>query len=119
MRTERLYARSKRRRTVHLEKAAIFTAVFVFAAFLSILGNQKLVSAHDSHLEQPAGYRYYKSIQVNAGDSLWSIAEEYMNDECESVPEYIEVLKEINHLDSDEIHEGRYLTIAYTDQEFR
>lgn len=115
MKAGRLHVASKRRRTVHLEKMTLFAVAFVLAVCLSIFAGNGPVSAHDSQQEEAANYRYYKSIQVNAGDSLWSIAEEYMDDECDSIFEYIEMLKEINHLNSSEIQEGRYLTVAYTD----
>ena len=55
----------------------------------------------------------YTSRLIEPGDSLWSIAEETMTDEYSSVNEYVEVLKSMNHLDSDTIHAGQYLTIAY------
>ena len=50
--------------------------------------------------------------------TLWNIASAYA-DEGTSVKAYIKELKEINHLDSDSIQEGSYLTVAYTDQDFR
>ncbi|MDO4312906.1 MAG: LysM peptidoglycan-binding domain-containing protein [Eubacteriales bacterium] len=118
MRTSRLHVKSKRKRTVYLKKMALFMAAFVFAVCFSVLSGSELVSAHGSQQEAPVDYRYYKSIKVDAGDTLWSIAERYMDDTCDSIPEYIEILKEINQLESTEIHEGRYLTVAYTDQVF-
>lgn len=109
---------SKRRRIVYLEKMTLFTAAFIFAVCLSVLGS-RVADAHGNSQEEPVDYRYYKSIQVNSGDTLWSIAGEYMDEDSESITEYVELLKDINRLDSSEIHEGRYLTVAYTDQEFR
>ena len=43
----------------------------------------------------------YTSRLIEPGDSLWSIAEETIT------------LKVMNHLDSDTIHAGQYLMIAY------
>ena len=42
-----------------------------------------------------------------------SIAEETITDGYGSVSEYVEALKVMNHLDSDTIHAGQYLMIAY------
>jgi hypothetical protein len=36
-----------------------------------------------------------------------------MDDSYESIDEYILELKQINNLYTDEIHEGRYLMVAY------
>ena len=41
-----------------------------------------------------------------------------MNDDYESVSEYINEIKRINGLISDDIQEGQYLTVAYFDAEF-
>jgi len=57
--------------------------------------------------------KYYTSIEIKKGDSLWSIAQAHMSNEYDSVQEYINELKEINALDSDCINEAEYLTVAY------
>ena len=60
----------------------------------------------------------YKSIQIEKGDSLWSISEEYMDDSYESIYDYMAELVEINQLDDhevDHLQEGNYLTISYYD----
>lgn len=69
--------------------------------------------------ETPVTYKYYKSIKIEKGDTLWSIAKEYCTENYEDTREYIEELKEINNLTSDEIHHGQYLVVAYYDAEFK
>lgn len=63
--------------------------------------------------ESTEGQKYYTSIEIKEGDSLWSIAQSYISDEYNSVQEYIDELKTINTLDSDCINEAEYLTVAY------
>jgi len=53
------------------------------------------------------------SIQVEAGDTLWSIAKEYITDEYRNINTYIKEIKEVNNLASDTIHAGNYLVIPY------
>lgn len=53
----------------------------------------------------------YESIQIKPNDTLWDIATEYCDTEQESVLEYIENIKEINHLSSDNIASGNYLIV--------
>ena len=56
--------------------------------------------------------KYYTSIKITSGDTLWSIAEEN-RPATVSTTKYIKDLKIMNNLTSDTIHEGNYLTIYY------
>lgn len=58
--------------------------------------------------------KYYKSIMVSGDDTLWSIAETYMDqNHYVSIYDYIEEVKFMNALMDDEIHYGKYLIIPY------
>lgn len=118
MKGHRAHVSIKRRRQVYLRKLFLCMVSVMIIACLSIFAGCNFAAAHDSTVDAPVEHKYYKSIEIEAGDTLWGIAKEYMNDEYESVYEYIYELKEMNHLDSDDIHEGQYLTIAYFDTEF-
>lgn len=105
MRTYRIM----KKRAECLRRFMFFTFIFVLIIILGIWNN-RAVSVHENH----AGHSlYYKSIEVKAGDTLWDIAAEYMDDSYSSVNEYMNELIEINQLGSGRIHEGRYLTIVY------
>ena len=119
MNAHRLYAASKRKRQVCRNRWLLVLTAAVAAAFISILAGSRLVSAHGSSEEEPVDYKYYKSIEVEEGDSLWRIAETFMNDEYDSITSYIEEIKTMNQLESDHIQEGQYLTVAYYDTEFK
>lgn len=60
--------------------------------------------------------KYYTSIEIEVGDSLWSIASEYMTDDYKNVQDYIEEIKSLNKLSGDKIHAGNYLVIPYYSQ---
>lgn len=61
-----------------------------------------------------AMYKYYKSITVSNSDTLWSIAEEYMdNEHYDSVKDYIAEVMTMNALTGDEIHYGEHLIVPY------
>ena len=51
-----------------------------------------LVSAHEKTSADDTVYKYYKSIEIQSGDTLWAIAEDTMTDEYNSVAEYVQVL---------------------------
>ncbi len=59
-------------------------------------------------------YKYYKSITVANHDTLWSIAEEYMDEEhYDSINDYIREVISVNSLKNDEISYGEHLIIPY------
>ena len=109
----------KRRREVFLKKICITLALAGIVLTGSIVGGSRLVSAHDNSAKESVEYKYYKSIEVSRGDSLWSIAKEYMSQDYDSIYDYIDELKQMNHLDSDDIHAGQYLTVSYYEANFQ
>lgn len=90
--------------------SGVFLLIMCCVVFGSIL-----VSAHGSANEEPVDYKYYKSIEIESGDTLWSIAEEYMTDDFESVAEYVNLLKKMNNLNNDKIISGQNLIVVYND----
>ncbi|SDB09335.1 cell division suppressor protein YneA [Eubacterium oxidoreducens] len=57
--------------------------------------------------------KYYTSIIVTSGDTLWTIADEYMGNHYDQASDYIEEVVSINQLQSDTIHAGESLVIPY------
>ncbi len=57
--------------------------------------------------------KYYKSVEIQDGDNLWSLANQYKNGGPLSAAEYVQELKQINNLREDTIHCGQYLTVVY------
>lgn len=92
----------------------ILVCSFGFGSFFS--------SAHGNAQEDPVNYKYYKSVEIQKGDSIWNIAKSYMGTEYDSVYDYIDELAEINNIDADnldEIQEGDYLMVAYYDAHYK
>ncbi len=66
--------------------------------------------------EEPVGPKmvsYYKSIEIEKGDTLWGIAKEYASQTNLTVTEYVSQLKQMNHLGEDTIHAGCHLIVMY------
>lgn len=105
------------KRTMRKRIRRLTTGVFMILLGCMIFGSF-FVSAHENTSEQTV-YTYYKSIEIQPGDTLWDIAEDTMTSEYDSVPEYVQALKDMNNLDSDHIEAGQYLMISYNDTEFR
>ena len=62
---------------------------------------------------QQLGELQYRIIEIQKGDSLWSIAKENMNPGFNDIFDYIREVKRCNQLDSDKITAGNYLMIPY------
>lgn len=58
-------------------------------------------------------YKYYTSVTIEAGDTIWSIAQEYQTPECGDMTDYVAEICSLNHIKDDQIHTGQYLTIPY------
>lgn len=94
-------------------RSLFFVTVLSIIVILGTYSGTGRVRAHDSRPEGSGSRKYYRSIEVQSGDTLWDIAELYMDDSYHSVTEYMNELIEINQLGSGRIHEGRYLTVVY------
>ncbi len=88
-------------------KGYIILAVLAIICIVAFSGKLLLsVNAKDNTV------RCYTQIMVEEGDSLWSIATEYMPSGY-NVYDYIDELKKLNHIDNDTIMAGYTLTVVY------
>lgn len=93
---------------------------FGLALFLTVLLFSRMNTFQAEAASNNTGrYKYYKSIQIQEGDSLWSIAKTYCSYEYDSIQDYIHELKTMNNLDNDLIQVGNYLTIAYYSETYK
>jgi len=93
----------------NMKKMLLFLALCMVTSLLFFGYSLNNVLAKDSC---PEYQRYYKSVQIRPGDSLWGLAEEYSGGRM-SVEDYIRELRSMNRLTSDTIHSGQYLTVLY------
>lgn len=124
MKSHRSYeAIRRKRKQVFMKQVFIWkiTALIVISIFLlgiSVFLSEDSVDAHIENAQQmesnvSSGRKYYTCIEVLSGDSLWSIAEQYMDDDYRTIHDYMDEVKEINNLESSDIHVGQYLTVPY------
>ena len=93
-------------------KKFIAITSFTFILFIVIISSFTLRTDAKENISSK-GEKYYKSILIEKGDTLWSIAEEYKPEHGVSTKKYVNDLKRMNNINNDIIHEGNYLTIYY------
>lgn len=84
-------------------------ATLVIIAIL--LFNASDISGFSGDMTREKSYKYYTSIVIRKGDTLWSIAEEYMTEEYDGIEAYIWEIRRVNHISDDRIYTGQYLAI--------
>lgn len=53
------------------------------------------------------------SVEIQKGDTLWSIASEFYSDEYDDMNDYIKEIMDSNGMASDQIHTGNYIIVPY------
>lgn len=90
--------------------AALLTVIFMAFLFAGVIVRGQGQSAEDS----PAQNIYYTNITVEKGDTLWNIAEEYMDYEhFDSIYEYMDCLTELNGFTSENLYAGERIMVVY------
>ena len=93
----------------------LFTLILIFVISFFIVS----FSSQARDMEHQTSYKYYKSIQISNGDTLWSIAQNNMDEHYSTTAQYVDEIKQMNSLSSDRIVAGNYLLIPYYSTEFK
>ena len=93
-----------------MKKSLILLIILVM--LISCFFGRTLVMANAEE-SSPSGQRYYTSIEIQKGDTLWSIAGTYRKGSGMSIREYIKELKRMNRIETDAIEAGDFLTVVY------
>ncbi len=108
--------RIKRRRELR-KRILTFALTFVLAITCSMMFFTVKTKAQNS--DETIYYKYYKSITVSRGDSLWTYAAEYADENhYDSYQNYIDEVLQMNRLFSEDITTGQHLVIPYYSAEF-
>lgn len=113
----RYYGRALRLRKERRRKTAkAFLTVFAAVCMVLIC----VISYGSIRSNASSGFKYYKQVTVEAGESLWEIAGKYADsDYYKNRNSYIAEVQRINHLDADgRLEAGQSLIIPYYSAEF-
>lgn len=109
----------KQKRTRQIYRHVISSACLILAIAVICSINFFMINAKASSQQEAAVYKYYTSVTVEAGETLWDIAGIYMSDEFSSVQKYIDEVKSINHLTNNKIYAGEELIVPYYSCEYK
>ena len=108
----------KLRRQKEIRRTFILTGITFVLVMVFTLSYHALLTHANTELEN-ISYKYYTSVQIQPGDSLWSLADRYAD--CEhyaSQEQYITEVMNMNHLTGEDIYAGNYLILPYYSTEF-
>lgn len=109
---------SKREAVVRRQKG-IIAIVFIIIVAVGILLGSSMNTLASSEKDISSYNKYYVSIQVESGDTLWTIADEYIDGFNIEKTDYIEEICEINEISKDDIHAGDYIVVPYYSSEIK
>lgn len=101
-----------------LHKAAVVFIVCVLAILIALSASlfSQNIEAHDNDIL----HKYYTSVTIHPGDSLWSIANEHYQLGYDNQNEYIDEVLQINHItDADDLISGTSIVIPYYSEEIK
>lgn len=100
--------------SIKIQKMISGLLILVITLMFNIIVNGNFAKAEDHSVNTDSGCnKYFKSIVLEYGDTLWGIAAEYKGGYYECSQDYIDEVMSINHLTTDKIHAGQYLTVPY------
>ncbi len=85
----------------------------IFIVIATILAGSTFFANRTKAAEKMNDYKYYTSVEIKHGDTLWSIASEYVTEEYDNLLEYVMEIKCLNGLKGDTIHSGQFLVVPY------
>lgn len=114
--TKAMLHRQKRQQQV---KRNIMTLIISALAIISLSMLLISFSTEANDMEHQPSYKYFKSVEIAKGDTLWSIANDNIDYEhCKNTYEYVSEVKKMNSLTSDRIIAGSYIIVPYYSSEF-
>lgn len=109
------YLKKNERKALFMRRFIVIIAGAAAAFSLFLFSGNKLHTT--AQVEASAAYDtevYYKSVRIDAGDTLWDLADEYMSTSYDSKEDFITEVKEINHITDQDLQAGSYIIIPYT-----
>lgn len=104
----------RRRKNMVILVSSLCIAITMAVLFGSFL------SKAETKASEVTCYKYYTNVEIQTGDTLWTLAERYMDEHYASREQYIQEVKQVNHLSNgDTIISGEHLILPYYSTEYK
>ncbi len=102
----------KRKKQVRMQRITLAAVIVIAVVILSIIFGTRFAYA-DSSEPDMVSQKYFKSIVIQPGDTLTSIAEEHISSDYKDIKQYINEVKRTNYMLDDDLHAGDSLIVPY------
>lgn len=110
--------KARRRRETLLARYKLIAVIAIIAvSFIILLGSS--IHAFAGSTDDRPYNKYYTSITVENGDTLWSLADELISGSDADKNELIDEICQLNNLTDGEIHSGQNLMVCYYSQDLK
>jgi len=110
------YSKRKPHRSRHRHSGRFVTAAAAIILFLCIASGpagRYISGSSVAHADQNLSEIQYKVVEIQKGDTLWSIARDNMGPGYSDIYSYIREIKSCNQLKTNSIRSGGYLMIPF------
>ncbi len=119
-RIQTLARRRNVRNRLRRRREMLMTALLVFFIVATCILLLKITAMRaDAAKRSVPVYKYYTTVEVSSGDTLWSIAEEHFDPGCCDIYSYMDEISSINHLTDGYLTAGKRLCVPYYSAEAR
>lgn len=98
---------------LHVGYGFVVTLLAICMLFLGVFIGSKKVAQVEAQTSLQNREKFYTSIVVKEGDTLWSLADEYMTRDYEDRDAFMDEVRQMNDLTGSVIHSGSTLLIPY------
>ena len=119
---ERMEYRRNRRAAVRKQQKARQKLFFIFCLTILVMfgigvGFGTLLTRAEEPTDNSA-YKYFANVEIQSGDTLWEIADAYMDSaNYSSREEYLNEIMTINHMMDDKLITGQKIIVPYYSSE--
>ena len=111
-RVHRIVRRNKRRRVIKaIESVFVVAVILTCVSFAGLKISAISINAKGSDTD--SFEKRYKSVMVEQDDCLWNIADRYMSVGYTDKRSYVDEVRTLNNINSDEVHYGEYICVPY------
>ncbi len=107
----------RKRACVVRRQKALIVAVIILLVSLGVLFGTSMNALASSKRDVSSLNKYYTSIKIESGDTLWNISDEYISNLNITKAEYIHEICRLNNISENEIQTGDYIVIPYYSNE--